>query len=682
LGVAVTVTLIAGCAGPIEILTETRIRARRLEAVQELRQDEVDGRVDALASVLGDEDEEVAKAAASALASLGKPGHDRLMKAFKDPKAQCGAAYALAQQVDQDPTIIEMLDPTTHRGYKGSSCLTKQFARFGVKTHAIILDAVISREDWRARRGVFLACRVQPPVLETLEQRLTAKVEPEVARDAVAALRKLLDARPRHCKVDVDGLWAKLFRNEDHRNRALAVLSDHPRREDLLRSVLDQEETCAGPDALVLLVEEEAEPSERDLARFAKQVAASDGECPLVDGDPLIDYLLIKGYARGTDDQRELLESLGWESDAAGSAAHQDVLAGDYQAAAEKPAGARELLDLLVRKGLEPENRTNALLGLTHAGRKAVPEIEQAYPALEDAALRFDLLKIVRDIDGKRSLTLVDLVMQELDRGPDAAQSKTLTKMLRDAGTIAVEPLGREALAAREPGLRAKLFALQVDLGGQDSDEVLATADRLVKRGRSDPATLAAAELLVEAKPDELRDRIVAAVKDGDLSEQDVGLLRILLEKDSATYSALAKPIKKAKDPEQLADLAGKLSEAGAPALAFSCADKAGGIYKKAAKKAKKKKDADAREAATEGAEKMAALRVKLAGEMAAQVADSEAGTAVRVRTLKVLTKAAKTAGAAKDDVLEALDKAADGAEEKALKKGLKKARKKWKKAK
>ena len=677
---AAAALLAAGCAGPIEILKQSRISERRLEAIEQLRTDEYEGRVEALASVLGDEDEGVAKAAAEALASLGKEGRERLQRAFEDPLSQCAAASVLAREAGKDAAIVAMLDPTGQRIHKGNSCLVKQFLGFGDKTHPMILDALTAEEPWRVQRGVFLACRAKPTVLTSLDAILTGKAKPEEVRRGVKALRVLLEARPRHCSAEVDGLWGKLFADSGLRSRAMAAATDHPRRDDLLRGLLGRAEGCAGPDAMVTLVEEGAEPTDQELEAFRGQVEASDGDCPSVDAEPLVDHLLTRGWAGGTPPQQALLEALGWEADDEGAAAHTAVVAGDYEAAAQQPQGAHEILDRLVRIGLSDESRTNALLALTHVGKRAVPEIELAYGAVESEALRFDLLKTVRDLDGPRSLALVRLVVRELDSGPAPDRSQELTAMLKAAGPVAVAPLGREALAARDAGMRARLFALQVELGGKGSKVVLGTAERLVARGGSDPATVAAAQLLVESDPAGQRGRILDKAQAGELKEADVALLGILLEKDPATYAALAKPVKSTKDPERLLALAGPLGEAGVADLAFACADRAGASYAKAAKKAKKQKDDGAREAAEAGAEKAAALRVSLAGEMALVVADETAGPAVRLRTLKALTKAAKTAGKAKSDVLERLGKAE--ASDKNLKKALAKAVAKWKKAK
>jgi len=675
------------CAGPVETLRESGDPAERLEAIRQLRREEEEGRLEALAGALGDEQEEVRVAAAEALGTLGKPGRERLMGALGEEPGACAAAPVLAGQAVDFPALAQAMDPT-RSGRSDDSCVTQAFLGLGAAAHDVLIEALGSGNAELARRAGGLACQARPPLPEALEERLRSDEEDLDAE--VIALAELLAHPPEVCGAEAEEVWRRLYRQRESRSRAAEVVEAHPRREELLRADLGRREDCAGVDALLLLVDDGHEPTPDEERVFREAVIVEpEGRCPTVDPQPLIVYLLQHGVQADSHHEArarlELLERLGWRPSTELARVHAAVIEGDFAAAAGYGRRAGPvLLDALLRYRLSRQDRRQVLEALAGLGRSFAPEVAVRLTDLRDPTTRDDLLDVLRHLHGPRSAAAVTLAIEELalaGREPELGgpvRGQKLAMWIREAGAAGRAPLAAASVGDGHPQLRAMLFGLLVEVDGHRGRATLKTARELVDEDLPDLATTAAAAHLVAAAPGGTRKRVVAALERADPSPGDIQILRVMVGQDGFKANRLVlEATKRIKAPARLLALADRLSAAGLPFPAWKCAAKAAKKLVKRYKKARRKD----KEAAADEARRAKAVRDRLLLDVAEVALDPLQPEEVRLRALKAVRRAPKVVVEKGTKVTERLAEAVQAAESKKLRKGMKKALKRLKKA-
>lgn len=686
----------AACAGPSQVLRESEDAAERIEAAVELRTNADKGRMEALSGALLDPDAGVREAAAATLAALGEAGRGRLIEAVGVDGTACIAARELAKHAAEDPSVAKALDPTVGRRSAGS-CVVEVFEGLGAAAHGVIVEAILSDDDRRRKRGHYLACRVDPPVTDGLRDVLLGPDDGRVDQ-ATAAMRALLERGHRLCEDRPAQAWEAVFRDPQARPRAVRAIEGYAGRADLLEPLMQVRDACVGPDALLLGMEGGYLPDVDAMAEFQAGLDAAQGNaCPTVDSAPLIATLLEGGLTAGTHAEARgrvaLIERLGWRPETPKARVYVSVIRGDFaEAAGMGPSAVRPIIDALRRWDLAADQRRAAFDALVRVGPPGVASIEK-FLADGDAGegeLRDGLLGVAARALGPRSPRIVALAVQELERSTDeqgivvldSERQRHLTGLVRGAGPAGAPALAAEALKDGKPSFRSLLFSLLVEVDGRKGRTVTETAHRLLDSGRDDLVVAAAAGHLGMSNPKAARDRVLEAIRAGTLKPADVRMLAALLAgAGKKVDKALAKALK-AADPVATAPLVATLGELGALELALPLAASAAKALRKASAQAVKARDNEAGIALEAKAATMEQVRDSAARGLFERCLDEAGGPKGQLKAVKALLKATKKLdlGPAAGELAKALKLASADAQDKKVAKALAKAGKKLKK--
>ena len=670
----------------MEVLRHGDDVADRLEAVSALREEEHEERLEALAEALSDQVPEVRAAAAEALGVLGEPGRARLLAALERAPGACEAAQVLAGQAVAYPEAAIRLDPTV--AWRGEdSCVTGAFLGLGAVTHPIVLEALASADASRARHGRWVACRVEPSLLASLEARLTSDADDEAVEAERAGLASLLAEPPKDCGQEAEALWRRLFSDPETRQRADAVLEDHPRRVALLTGRLTEQRACMGADALLLLVADGLEPSDEQLVALQQGLAAVPAEgCPTVHAQPTVVHLLQRGVQSGSHEQArarlDLLARLGWRPTTDLARVHAAVIQGDYEAAGGfGRAAGPVLLNALMRYELSEESREHVLAALAGQGRSFAPDVERRLVTVEEPRRRDDLLRVLQRLLGPASERVAAMAVAELERTTSGSQegierTQWLAGVIRQAGAAARMPLAEGCVAEGKPQLRAMLLGLLADVDGRRGNLAEKTAWAVLDSGRTDLAATSAATFLVGADRTRVAKRLAKALRQGELSPSEVQLLRVFVGQDAKGADKLvSQAVKRLKDPERLSVLAAQLEAAGAIWPAWVCAGRAFETYRKRLARARPvSEEAAEGEEEPSKAELALELRRRLLARLSRVALDPIQPGKLRLRALKLAAGDAASLPEGGRPFAAALAEAWAGEPNKKLKRYLKKA--------
>ncbi len=685
----------AGCAGPVQVLRESSDPEERVAAAQELKTAPDEGRLEALGDALNDVNEGVRHAAADSLGALGDDGRAKLVEALPDERTACAAAPVLAEQAKRFPEVAKSLDPTVGRR-RSDSCVVKAFNGLGAATHQVIIEAILSDEKKRRKRGHYLACMVDPPLTEGLQEVLTGPDDGRVD-DAESTLAAMLRRRHKKCGDKPAAVWNAVFADPTARHRAITVAEGHPRRAELIEPLVREQEACIGPDALLLAMDAGYGADVEDLAAFTKALdAAGEARCPTVDPEAMIATLLAGGLTAGTLEQArgrlDMIERLGWKADTTRARVYVAVIKMQFmEAAGYGPAAAGPLLEVVQRWRPSPEQRKGAFVALVKVGPAVVPAIEKNLAKIPKADVRDGLITVVQSVIGAKSPRVVVLAVAELERATDdkgivaapMARQQFLTGVIKRAGPKGSPALAKEALKPTKQSFRSLLFSLLVQVDGKKGKTLSRTVKDLLDSDRSDLLIAAAAGHLATSNPKAATSRVVSKVGSGKLTPGDRRLLASLLARDPKKLAkSLGKVIKKVDDAAQFTGVAEAFAEVGMYALGLK-------LSSKAAKSLRKKSTTAAASGSSKrgiqlgaDAARMDAVYEKSVRGLYDAVVDADVPAKQRIKSLKVLLKGTKKTGlgGAGGDVVKGLKQAIADEDNKKVKKAMKKAYKKLKK--
>lgn len=684
-----------GCAGPVQILRESGDPLERIAAAQELKTEPDEGRIEALSDALNDADQGVRQAAADALGALGDEGREALIEGLTDERSACAAAPVLAKQAAKFPEVAKSMDPTVGRR-RSDSCVVKTFERLGAATHAVLIEAILSDEKKRRKRGHYLACRIEPPLTEGLQEVLTGPEDGGID-DAESTLGALLRRRHKHCGDKPETVWNAIFADPSVRHRAITIVEDHDRRAELIEPLVQTVEACIGPDALLLAMDAGYSPGEEDLQAFTQSLdAAGESRCPTVDPAAMIATLLAGGLTAGTLKESrgrlDMIERLGWLADTTRAKVYVAVIRTNFlDAAGFGPPSAGPLLEAVQRWRLTPEQRKAAFEALVKVGPAVLPAIEKALPTIPKADVRDGLITVVQAVAGQRSPRVVTLAVAEFERATDdkgivaapMQRQQFLTGVIKAAGTKGSPALATETLKPDKPSFRSMLFNLLVQIEGKKGKVLAKVINDLLDSARSDLVIAAAAGHLATSNPKAATARVSARVKEGTLTPGDRRVLASLLASDAKKLAkSLGKILKKVDDPAGYTAVAEAFAEVGLHGLALSlAAASAKSLHTKSAAAAA---SGDNKRGIQLGADaaRMEAVRDKAVRGLYQQSLDDSLSAKQRVKALKTLLKGTKKGGlgSAGDDVVSGLKEALADETNKKMKKAMKKAYKTLKK--